>query len=75
MKIKHVFTVTRYSSIEDKDLDSEIEFFEGGMKDETGEYLYGGSGEKEDITVEMFVKKGNDWIEILGEATAELAKG
>ncbi len=63
MKIRHIYTVVREFSIEEKDLDEEIESF-GGIEDKAGEYLYGGVG-PEKIKVVMEVSRdGKEWKKI-----------
>lgn len=52
MKIRHVYTVIREFEIEDNELKKEKEFFRG-VQDESGEYLYSGTGGDEKIEVKM----------------------
>jgi len=68
--VRHVYTVTRtHGPIAESKLQDEIDFYEGALKDETDEYLYGGSGGHEDLTVEMQVSydKGKRWQTIYGD--------
>lgn len=68
--MRHVYTVTRTNGpIGPRALREEIDFYEGTLKDETGEYLYGSSGCEEDVTVEMQVSydKGKRWQTIYGD--------
>jgi Neuraminidase (sialidase) len=58
LKVRHIYTVVRESTILARELNEEIEFFQGAMKDETGEYLYGGGG-FEEISIAMHVSKDN----------------
>jgi hypothetical protein len=66
MKIRYIYKVVRDSECEKKDLAEEIDFFQGAMKDETGEYLYGGVGDDE-ISVEMHISEddGITWAEVI----------
>lgn len=58
IKLKYVFTVIRKSACAPSRLKEEVEYFQGAMTDETGEFLYGDAG-NEEIKVEMFFSKDN----------------
>lgn len=60
MKIQHIYTVTRTFNIPEKELKDEIDYF-GAVIDGSGEYLYGGSADKETIDVYMRVFKSGKW--------------
>jgi hypothetical protein len=49
------------------DLDSIMAHFEGAVKDEPEEFLYGGAGFKEAVTVEMQTEDRGSWQTIYGD--------
>jgi hypothetical protein len=60
MKFRHIFVVTRNFS--GRSVEKEKENF-GALKDEGGEFLYGGDGgsEKLDVRLEVFDEKSESW--------------
>ena len=57
MKIQHIYTVVRDYNIDPEELADEKQFFNGAITDEPSEYLYGGGGDNETISVKMEVVK------------------
>lgn len=64
MKVRYVYTVVREMPLElltQEDLAEEMESFRG-ISDEPGEYLYGGGGGAETVSVELQGSGGgNTW--------------
>jgi len=61
MKTRRIFTVIR--EYDESNAKAAQESF-GPLHDEAGEFLYGGSADKETIQVELQVKIGNRWSTI-----------
>jgi len=68
IKTRYIYTVVREGVIRNqKDLENDIDFFRGAMQDETGEYLYAGTGLEETITISMEISKNNgkSWEKVI----------
>ncbi len=63
MKIRHIYTVIREFLIEESELSDKKESF-NHVKDEAGEFLYGGSCGEEIIKVRMEKKSGKNWKKV-----------
>jgi Neuraminidase (sialidase) len=69
IKVRYTYTVVREGDISSSELEDDIDFFKGAMSDETGEFLYSGTGMEERISVKMEISKdgGKTWEEVQNE--------
>lgn len=67
IKIAHVYTVRREEEIKFAELNNSIEFFEGPMKDEAGEYLFSDGGGEVSVEMEISYDGGKSWQTIYGD--------
>ena len=63
MKTRYTYTVVREYD-DDDSIDDQLDFFRG-VKDEPDEYLYGGTGGQEKISVVLEFLIGDKWISSL----------
>lgn len=66
INVRYTYTVVREGEIDSSELEDDIDFFKGAISDETDEFLYGGTGLKEHISVKMEISKddGKTWEEV-----------
>ena len=59
IKVRYTYTVVRENKINQSELEETIDFFKGAICDETDEYLYGGAGVGEKVSVKMEASEDN----------------
>lgn len=65
MLTRHVYTVIRTFETPESELEDEVKFFKGAIKDETDEYLYGGAQIDEEVHVKMQKSiDGTLWVDV-----------
>lgn len=65
MLTRHVYTVIRTFETPEGELEDEVKFFKGPIKDEPDEFLYGGTGTDEEIFVKMQKSiDGTLWVNV-----------
>jgi len=61
MKIREIYTVIREYTHHENDLMDDIKSHYLFVSDETGEFLYGGGGGEEELSVEFQIDDGTGW--------------